>query len=114
MQGLTDLWEQGRMTWVDEERGWSAAPEDVVKAFSNDGFEECKRATTTSRRDLQPAGGLWQGVNRHTGSVASAIWVIRPPQPRAIVFIAIDGQSLSDRPVDRLHDDSHREDGGES
>jgi hypothetical protein len=42
---------------------------DVVEALSRDGFEECQRETT-SRQNLQPAGGVWQGVNPGTGSVA--------------------------------------------
>jgi hypothetical protein len=46
-----------------------------VTVLSNEGFEACKREQTTSRRDRRPAGGLWQGVNPRTGSVASAIWV---------------------------------------
>jgi len=45
------------MTWIRAERGWVAAPEEVVSALSTDGFEECKRDMTTSRRDGRPAGG---------------------------------------------------------
>jgi hypothetical protein len=95
MRGLERLREQGRMTWIDAERGWAAAPEEIVTALSSDGFAECKREMTTSRRDLRPAGGVWQGITR-TGSVASAIWVARPRWPHAIVFIAVDGESLED------------------
>lgn len=50
-------------------------------------------AMTGSRRDSQPAGGGWQGITR-AGSVASAIRVNRAPGPQAIVFIAIDDESL--------------------
>ncbi len=82
------------MTWIELEHGWLAAPEEIFKALSNDGFEECKREMTTSRRDRRPAGGVWQGVNMCTGSEASAIWVNRPVWHRAIVFIDIDGESL--------------------
>ena len=114
MQGLNELRQEGRMTWIEEERGWGAAPEEIVDALSNDGFEECKRATTTSRRDLRPAGGVWQGVNRRTGSVASAIWMNRRSQARAIVFIAIDGESFRDHAVSRLEGDPYKDDGGES
>ena len=92
--GLNELREQGRMTWIEEEHGWVAAPEEILKALSTDGFEECKREMTTSRRDRRPAGGVWQGVNRRTGSEASAIWVNRPAWPQAIVFIDIEGESL--------------------
>ncbi len=95
MQGVNALREQRRMTWIEQEHGWVAAPEEVVNALSNDGFEECKRELTTSRRDRQPAGGLWQGVDTRTGSVASAIWVNRPAWHHAIVFVEVDGESLT-------------------
>lgn len=94
MSSLNELCKQGRMTWIEPEHGWLAAPDEVVGALSNDGFEECKREMTTSRRDRRPAGGVWQGVNTATGSGASAIWVSRPVWPQAIVFIDVDGESL--------------------
>jgi len=83
------------MTWIARGDGWLAAPEDIVAALSKDGFEECKRELTTSRRDLRPAGGVWQGVNPRSGSVASVIWVTRPAEPQALVFIDVDGESLN-------------------
>ena len=95
VHGLDELSGRGGMGWIEAENGWAAAPEDVMGALSKDGFDECKRETTTSRRDTRPAGGVWQGVNRHTGSVASAIWVNRPTSPQAIVFITIDGVSVT-------------------
>jgi hypothetical protein len=113
MHGLNELREQGRMTWIEEEHGWVAAPEDVLDALSKDGFKECKRETTTSRRDLRPAGGVWQGVNTGTGSVASAIWVNRPPGARTIVFIAIDGESVKRRGIRGPVSDPYTEEGGE-
>jgi hypothetical protein len=61
-----------------------------VNALSTDGFEECKRELTTSRRDRRPAGGLWRGVDTCPGSVASAIWVNRPARHHAIVFIKVE------------------------
>jgi hypothetical protein len=88
------LREQGKMTWSEREGGWVAAPGDILSALASDGFEPCKRESTTSRRDGQPAGGVWQGVNMSTGTVASAIWVNRPGWQDAIVFIAIDGEPL--------------------
>jgi hypothetical protein len=114
MLGLNELREQGRMTWIEDQRGWVATPEDIVGALSNDGFAECKRETTTSRRDLQPAGGVWQGVNTRTGSVASAIWVNQPLQARAIVFITIDGESVKHRGAFGPGPDLFTEDGGEA
>ena len=86
VNGFNALREQRGMTWIEPEHGWVAAPEAILKALSNEGFEECKHELTTSRRDRQPAGGLWQGVNTRTGSVASAIWVTRPAWQHVVVF----------------------------
>jgi hypothetical protein len=96
VNSLNELREQARMTWSEGERGWLAAPAEILNALSRDGFEACKRELTTSRRDGRPAGGVWQGVNARTGTVASAIWVNRPGWQQAIVFIDIDGESLRD------------------
>jgi hypothetical protein len=96
VNNLDELREHGKMTWSEGERGWIAAPAEVLNALSRDGFEACKRELTTSRRDGRPAGGVWQGVNACTGTVASAIWVNRPGWHQATVFIDIDGESLRD------------------
>ncbi len=114
IRGLYELRGLGAMNWIDAEQGWGAAPEDVVGALSNEGFVECKRETTTSRRDIRPTGGVWQGVNTRTGSVASAVWVNRPTAPQAIVFITIDGESLIDAGAPSPDSDSYTEDGGEA
>ena len=95
MTGINALREHSRITWIEQEHGWAATPEDIVTVLSNEGFEECKREQTTSRPNRRPAGGLWQGVNPRTGSVASAIWVNRPAWPHDIVFIEVDGESLA-------------------
>jgi hypothetical protein len=95
LNGFDELRQHLRMTWVEREQGWAAAPEEILSALSVDGFEECKRALTTSRRDSEPAGGLWHGVDSRDGSVASAIWVNRPAGPPAIVFIEVDGESVT-------------------
>ena len=116
VSGLTELHDQGRMTWTELEHGWMAVPDEVVTSLARGGSEECKRETTTPRRDLRPAGGVWQGVNPTTGSVASAIWVTRAAQRQALVFIEIDGELVKvdhgDTP--RSDDESYREEGGES
>jgi len=114
--GLAELRSQGGMRWMERERGWKAVPADVLNALAGDGFEEEQRAVTTSGRDRPPAGGVWQGVNRTTGSVASAIWVARAPRRRALVFIEIDGERIkvNDRAPRSSDDKPHREDGGES
>jgi hypothetical protein len=94
MSELDGLRRDGRMTWMEPEGGWMAAPDEIVGAFAKDGFEECKREMTTSRRDRRPAGGVWQGLNTCSGSVASAIWVNRAASRQAIVFITIDGEPV--------------------
>jgi hypothetical protein len=96
MNAIEQLRRQGKANWIEEADGWIATPEDIVDALGHEGFVECKRATTTSRRDLRPTGGIWQGVNRSTGSVASTIWMDRPSRPKTIVFIAIDGEAVRD------------------
>lgn len=91
---LRQLRERGRMRWHSEERGWIACPDEVMTALTDEGFQECKREVTTSRRDRAPRGGVWQGLNTRTGAVASAIWLARTPGPDAVVFIDIDGEPL--------------------
>jgi hypothetical protein len=112
---LGELHDQGRLTWTEREHGWIAVPDEVVAALTRDGFEQCKREDTTSRRDLQPAGGVWQGVNRITGSVASAIWIARASQGQALVLIEIDGELIKVSHDGSRHpkDDSYRDEGGE-
>jgi len=114
MSGLNALRDHGRITWIGQEYVWVAVPEEVVQALSSDGFEECKHEMTTSRRDRRPAGGVWQGINRGTGSVASAIWAHRATGPQAIMFIAIDGESLQGPDAPSPVADAYGEAGGEA
>jgi hypothetical protein len=112
---LVDLQERGRMTWTEPEHGWVAVADEVLQALARGGFHECKREMTTSRRDLRPAGGVWQGVNRMTGSVASAIWVARATQRLALIFVEIDGKLVDVHYGPRRSEDvSYRDEGGES
>ena len=113
VNSLNALREQGKMTWSERERGWVAAPAEILNALVSDGFEACKRELTTSRRDGRPAGGVWQGVNVHTGTVASAIWVNRPGWQQAIVFVDIDGESLGHPRFPAPEHDPYRDEGGE-
>jgi len=82
------------MTWSEGEHGWIGAPEAILHALASDGYDECKRETTTSHPDCRSAGGVWQGVNRLTGSVAAVIWVMRPSAD-ALLFIQIDGEPVA-------------------
>ena len=109
MNGLDELREHGGMTWLEHERGWTAVPAAVLSALAIDGFDECKCEMTTSRRDGKPMGGLWQGIDPRTSTVASVIWVTRPAAQAATVFIEIDGE-----PVARPGRDPEEEEGGEA
>jgi hypothetical protein len=93
---LRELREQGRLHWSATERAWSVEPDDIVSALTHDGFQEYKREEARARRDETPRGGVWQGLNSRTGSVASAIWVRRDEEPPSLVFINIDGTLLTD------------------
>ena len=95
MRGFNELRQQRRMSWMVQQHGWVAVPEEIVSALSNEGFEECKRELTASRPDRLPAGGLWQGFDPRTGSVVSATWVNRPAWHYSLVFIEVDGESLT-------------------
>ncbi len=116
VSALVDLHNRGRLTWTEQEHGWVAVPDEVLEALARGGFQECKRELTTSRRDLRPAGGVWQGVNRITGSVASAIWVARATQRQALIFLEIDGEliKVSHGAGRRAEEPSYRDEGGES
>jgi hypothetical protein len=83
------------MSWIVQQHGWVAVPEEIVNALSNEGFEECARKPTKGRRARLPAGGRWQGVHPRTGSAASACWPNRPARHYTLVFSEVDGESLT-------------------
>ena len=60
----------------------------------DEGFQECRKEIVRSRRDRQPAGGLWQGLNQRTGVVTSAVWINGAGPRHSIVFVDIDGEPL--------------------
>jgi hypothetical protein len=115
VNALAELHDRGRLMWTEGEYGWVAVPGEVLDALAQGGYEQCKHETTTSRRDLRPAGGVWQGLNRATGSVASAIWVARPTPGEALVFIEIDGEliEVSHGASPPSEDASYSDEGGE-
>jgi hypothetical protein len=92
-KSLDALREDGKLEWSSGDRAWWADPGDVVDALAHDGFQEYKHEVMRSRIDRAPAGGVWQGLDRRTGAVASAIWVARHDAP-PLVFIDIDGEAL--------------------
>lgn len=89
---LDDLRAHGRMHWLDGVQAWQAEPDEVLRALTAQGFEECKREIARTPRG-PITGGVWQGLNPHTGAVASTIW-FRTPSAAPTVFIAIDGLPL--------------------
>jgi hypothetical protein len=90
---LEELKREGRLRWKGVESGWLAQPNEVVNALVHDGYDEYRRVVARSGRT--ETGGMWQGINS-TGSVASAIWVQRPPDAEALVFIDIDGRPVTE------------------
>ena len=38
MMGINALREHSRITWIEQEHGWAATPEDIVTVLSNEGF----------------------------------------------------------------------------
>ena len=89
---LNQLRESGRMRWMSVAQAWVAEAEEVVTALARDGFEEC-RYTETRQPQSRARGGVWQGLNRSTGAVASAVWVHSDARPH-LVFIDIDGEPV--------------------
>jgi hypothetical protein len=95
MPTLNDLYKQRRMTWTEQGKGWVGRPEEVLSALVTDGFYECQRGRRTSPSDRQLTEGAWDGVNPRTRSVASVTWTVpRAPEP-PLVFIEIDGESIT-------------------
>ena len=92
---LKDLYKQGRMTGTEQGQRWIGRPDEVLGALATDGFYECHRETAASSRGRRPTDGEWDGVNPHTGSVASVTWTVRRASEPAMVFIEIDGESIT-------------------
>ena len=105
---LNELREQGEMTWSDRHHAWIGNPEAIFRALASDGYEECQRAIATSHPDGHPAGGVWRGVNRRTGSIVAAIWASRRAAD-ALVFLQIDGEAVT-----RPGREAGEEEGGEA
>lgn len=95
MPNLKALRERGQMTWSRQGDGWIGTPKEIFLALGADGFQECKNEMTTSRRDCRPVGGVWQGINPQTKSVASLIWVSRLASQLAMLFLEIDGETIA-------------------
>jgi len=94
MPRLNDLYNQGRMKWTEQGKGWICRPEEVLGALATDGFYECHRETASpsGRRRTE---GAWDGVKPQTRSVASVTWTVRRAPEPPMVFIEIDGDSIT-------------------
>ena len=95
MPTLNELYTQGRMTWTEQGRGWIGRPEEVLGALATDGFYECHREGAEIPSERRPTEGAWDGVNPHTRSVASVTWTTRRTPEPPMVFIEIDGESIT-------------------
>jgi hypothetical protein len=94
MDTLHEFQQDSRMTWRSDARGWLAQADEVVDTLSRHGYQEYKREVVRSGRDRKAAGGMWQGLNIETGSVASVVWVSDGSADHVTAFIDIDGQPL--------------------
>ena len=95
MPVFNERYTQGRMTWAQQGKGWIGRPEEVLDALATDGFYECHRATAASPSGRRPAEGAREGVNPRTRSVASVTWTVRRAPEPSMVFIEIDGESIT-------------------
>jgi len=94
MNPIHELQQDSRMTWRGDARGWLVQADEIVDTLSRHGYQEYKCEVVRSRRDRKPAGGMWQGLNSETGSVASVVWVSNGSADHVTAFIDIDGQPL--------------------
>jgi hypothetical protein len=94
MQHIAALEHRGEIRWHAEDHAWVADPEHVVQALTSDGYQEYRREIATGARDHTAAGGMWQGLDPRTGTVATVIWVRHAMPEESHVFIEIDGRPV--------------------
>lgn len=92
---LNGLYMQGRVAWMEQTKSWIGRPEEVLGALATDGFYECQRETPAGPTEERPMEGAWDGVNPHTRSVASVTWTDRLSAAPPMVFIEINGDSIT-------------------
>jgi hypothetical protein len=91
---ISDLERQGALRWRAEDRAWVADPERVMRALVDDGYLEYRREIAKGGRDATASGGMWQGLDPRTGSVATVIWKTHASPQETRVFIEIDGRPV--------------------
>lgn len=89
---LNELREDGRLRWIGALGGWTAEPDDVLRALAHDGFEPCKHEEVRDPHH-RARGGVWQGLNPDTGAVAAAVWIAGDDRG-PVIFIDIDGEPV--------------------
>ncbi len=87
-----------QMQWGGHATGWIGDPGQVLNALARDGYEACRSEITSSTVRRMPLGGVWQGLNPCTGSVASVVWLRREQCRDAVIIIAIDGERMHGAP----------------
>jgi Winged helix-turn-helix DNA-binding len=106
---LGKLERDGTMCWRAEDHAWTADPEDVVQALTDDGFHEYRREIARRARSpaasagIESSGGMWQGLDRRTGAIATVIWVTQTPA-LSHVFIEIEGRQVEGGAWDEIDD----------
>jgi hypothetical protein len=94
MQHIDELEQQGAIRWRVEDRAWVADPGHVIRALVSDGYQEFRREIAKRSGDGTSWGGMWQGLDPRTGSVATVIWAQQASPQEPHVFIEIDGRPL--------------------
>jgi hypothetical protein len=105
---LGELERTGMMCWRAEDHAWIADVEDVVRALTDEGFHEYRREIARRGRSsavssgIESSGGMWQGLDRSSGAIASVIWVTHGAPTQSHVFIEIDGYQVEGSAWDEI------------
>ena len=105
---LGELERNGTMCWRAEDHAWIADPDDVARALTDDGFHEYRREiarrarTPASSSGIDSSGGMWQGLDRRNGAIATVIWVTHPTPAQSHVFIEIEGRQVEGSAWDEI------------
>ena len=107
---LGQLGRDGKLCWRAEDHAWIADQEDVVQALTKEGFDEYRREVARRARSsavpsaVESSGGMWQGLDRRTGAIATVIWVTHATPEQSHVFIEIDGRQVEGGAWDEIDD----------